>query len=492
VSAQNAAAAAAPPIRLHTKVLYGVGAVAFGVKDNGFSYFLLLYYNQIVGLPASWVAAALAIALVADAFLDLSIGQISDNWRSRIGRRHPFMYFSAIPVALSYLLLWNPPHVSKPLTFAYLLTTTIVVRTFLALFEIPSNALVPELTSDYAERTSFFSYRFFFGWTGGLAMTLIALRAILRPDATHPVGQLNPAGYSLYGVVAGAVMLASILAASIGTHDRIPFLKSPPRRARIGLKATLGEMKASFSNRSFIVMILAALAGAMGTGLSAGLQVYLNTFFWALSADQLSLLLIGNFAGVAIGVFGAPYLTRVLGKRDTAVWLSFLAVVVSFTPPVLRLLNVFPPNGSAPLVPLLLVFQAGSIALGVAANIAMTAMLADVVEDSELATGRRSEGLFMAANSFISKCVTGVGIFAAGLILTVVQFPQHAHPGHIAPTILRNLVLVYLPIQGALYGIAIVFLTQYRITKASHEASLGLLAIREAELEAGQPLVELE
>ena len=88
-----------------TKLFYGVGSVAFGVKDQGFSYLLLIFYNQVVGLPSATVGLAIMIALIADSFLDPIMGQVSDNWRSRWGRRHPFMYAAAIPVAVSYLLL---------------------------------------------------------------------------------------------------------------------------------------------------------------------------------------------------------------------------------------------------------------------------------------------------------------------------------------------------------------------------------------------------
>ena len=97
-------------LNLSTKIFYGFGSVAFGVKDNGFSYMLLLFYNQVVGLPATLVGLALMIALVWDACIDPLIGQLSDNLRSRWGRRHPFMYAAALPVAISYVALWNPPH----------------------------------------------------------------------------------------------------------------------------------------------------------------------------------------------------------------------------------------------------------------------------------------------------------------------------------------------------------------------------------------------
>src|SRR5215472_10422914 len=88
--------------RLWTRIVSGPGSVAFGTKDAGFNAFLLIYYNQVLGVRASLVSLAAAIALVVDALADPLIGEISDNWRSRLGRRHPFMYAAALPIALFY------------------------------------------------------------------------------------------------------------------------------------------------------------------------------------------------------------------------------------------------------------------------------------------------------------------------------------------------------------------------------------------------------
>jgi hypothetical protein len=146
-----------------TKLLYGVGSVAYGVKDGAFKSFLLIYYNQVVGLPAGLVASAILLALVADSLLDPLIGQLSDGLRSRWGRRHPFMYASALPTAGSFLLLFMPPaDWSQGALFGYIVVTSILVRTFIALYEIPSSALGPELSADYDERTAIMAYRYMF------------------------------------------------------------------------------------------------------------------------------------------------------------------------------------------------------------------------------------------------------------------------------------------------------------------------------------------
>ena len=96
-------------VSLGNKIAYGFGSVAFGVKNNGFDYFFLIFYSQVMGVSAYLVSLALLIALVFDALSDPLIGYLSDNTRSRWGRRHPYMYAAAMPVALGYYFVWNPP-----------------------------------------------------------------------------------------------------------------------------------------------------------------------------------------------------------------------------------------------------------------------------------------------------------------------------------------------------------------------------------------------
>jgi hypothetical protein len=186
-------AAVQPPtaparIGLPTKLFYGLGSVAFGVESVALGSLVLLFFNQVIGLPAPWVGAAIMIALIFDAVFDPLVGQWSDHVRSRWGRRHPFMYASAIPLAIAFYYLWNPPyHWSNQSMFAYLLVLLVAVRLLVSLYEIPSAALAPELTPDYDERTGLLSYRFFFGTLGGTVMAVLAFQVFLRKDATHPM-----------------------------------------------------------------------------------------------------------------------------------------------------------------------------------------------------------------------------------------------------------------------------------------------------------------
>lgn len=463
-------------LSLSTKVLYGLGSAAYGVKENGFRTLLLLYYNQVLGLPVGLVATAILIALVVDAIVDPVIGQVSDTWRSRFGRRHPFMYVSAIPTAVSFILLWNPPHgLGSSDLLIYLVVTSVLVRVSITIYEIPSSALSAELSHNYDERTSLQAWRYLFFFFGGQAMSILMFRVFLQPDQAHPVGQLNPAGYEKFGWVAGAVILFSILFSALGTHRNIPDLPQPPMRARRSLWAVLKEMFETWSNRSFLMVTVGGIFKSTGLGISGGLGVYFSTYFWELTSSQIAFLVIDGVVGAYLAFQLMGPITRRFGKRNTAVALLIGGIFVSSAPIVLRLMGVFFANHSPYLVPFLFVQGAIFAAIGIGAQIATSAMVADVVEESQLNTGRRSEGLLFSAASMMQKAVTGVGALGAGLILSFVNFPEHAKPGHVDPEILRNLAIVYIPVMAILFILSGGFTALYRIDRQKHEENLRLL-----------------
>lgn len=470
---------------LPTKLFYGFGSIAFGVKDQGFSYFLLFFYNQVLGAPSAMVGEAIAIALFVDAFADPLVGQISDNLRSRWGRRHPFMYASALPVAAAYFLLWNPPHLFAGRSlFFYLLFMVIVVRTFITMYEIPSSALVAELTPDYDQRTSFLGFRYLFGWIGGVGMALLAFGVFFTTTRRYPVGQLNPEGYFKYSIAACVLIVFAILVSSIGTQRFIPYFRVPPKRS-FSPTRVFREMFQTLKNRSFIVLTISALFSAIAAGTLTALNNYFNTFFWGLSAQEIFLLNVIVIIGPIVALFLAPAIARRIGKKRAAIALWILSTAFYWFPMAARLMGAFPPNGAPSVVPLLALLQTTGTMFSIACSITLSSMLADVVEDSQRVTGRRSEGLFFASNAFVLKATSGMGILVATLLLTLVHFPAHADPATIDPQIPRNLALIYFPVTFVLYAVALGCLGFYRIDRATHEENLRQLA-EEAAL-APQP-----
>ena len=458
--------------RISTKIYYGFGAVAYGAKSNGFNYLLLFFYSQVVGLPPLWVSFGIFIALFVDALSDPLVGYFSDNLRSRWGRRHPLMYAAGLPAAVAYYFLWAPPAWEPQALFIYFVSLAILIRTLLTFYEIPSTSLVAELTDDYDQRTQFMSFRYFFGWWGGLVMSVLVYLVFL-PETKGGLEYVD--GWRHYGLAASMVIFASIYISSLGTHRHIPYLHQPSSRS-LSIKKSVKELVETFSNRPFLVLFGAALFAAMATGVNASLAIYFARHYWELSTAQIGVLQLPYFISALAALVLAPWAAKKIGKKHAAIVVTTLTMLLTPLPIILRMLDLFPANGTATVYYALMVFFTIDVILMIMSTILIAAMLADVVEDSELTTGRRSEGTFFAANSFAQKAVNGLGVIVAGQILTWVQFPANAKPGEVPAAKLTDLGTAYIPALWGFYLVAIVMLTFYSINREKHAQNLAKLA----------------
>jgi Na+/melibiose symporter-like transporter len=463
---------------LGTKLAYGVGSVAFGVKDTGFNFFLLLFYSQVIGVDARLVGLALTVALVVDAVADPVVGYWSDNFRSRWGRRHVFMYASAIPVTVSYFLLWSPPKGwDSSEMFWYLLVLAVATRVCLTFFEVPSAAQAPELTQDYDQRSALMSYRSFFGWAGGNLTTVLMFFFLFPAFATAaiPQGQFNRDAYVIYGIGAAGLMLASILVSAAGTQSYVSALQKPPER-RLTLIVILREIVETLANKSFLALFLATIFGFVAAGLASALSVYFSTYFWGFTGQQIGGITLAVFISALVGAMAAPLATRLMGKKRGAMLIGVAGLVVSPLAVLLHLVGVLS-NGSDPGT-FWAVFLLGQIdvALTVCFQALTASMIADLVEQSELKTGRRSEGVFFAANTFIQKMVSGGGVMAAALVLTLAHFPANATPAAVTDDVLQRLGWWYIPAMALLRLAMLASLTLYSLNRSTHEDNLRKLA----------------
>ena len=155
-----------------------------------------------------------------------------------------------------------------------------------------------------------------------------------------------------------------------------------------------------------------------------------------------------------------------------------LSLTIGLAPITLRLLNLLPANHTPALFYIVVGQSIISTSFTIAASTLVSAMIADVVEDGELKTGRRSEGLFFSASTLVTKAVSGIGIFAASAILAAVHFPAGAKPGQVPEAVIRHLGLVYVPTLVALHIVGLALLLGYGITRASHTDTLARLAAK--------------
>src|SRR5690606_277508 len=199
--AREEAAGERPPLGWPTKIAYSLGAVSQAMKTRLIAVFLLLYYNQVVGLDAAVVSTLIMVSVMFDAVVDPLVGQASDNFRSRLGRRHPFMYAAAVPAALLFYMLWNPPTGWGPaITTGYFFVVLIALKFFDTFFELPAVALLPELAPDYDKRTQLVAMRSLCNGIASLLAIILAYQVFLkeRPDGTG--GALAGDGYHALSV----------------------------------------------------------------------------------------------------------------------------------------------------------------------------------------------------------------------------------------------------------------------------------------------------
>ena len=464
------------------RIFYGIGSIAFGVKDTGFTVLLMIFYNQALGLPAATVGFAIMIALVVDAVADPFIGRMSDGVRSRWGRRHPFMLGAALPIAISYYFLWNPPEGLGPDgLFWYLTWLAILIRVFISVYEIPSSALVVDLVRDYDKRTAFMSWRWFFGYVGGLGSNILAFSYFLRPGPDDPGGQLNVQGYADYGLVASLIMLAAIVISSLGTARHIPSFAPPPPRRPFVLAQSAREVWDTLVNKPFLLLAVGTFFASASAGVVAATLTYFRIYFWELTGDQISGLMIGYFAALVTALFFAPWLGAKLGKKRAAIMLSIAAIICSPIMYFSRLLGIAPENGTQMLYVALFVMGFINTTIAVSAGTMGSSMFADVVEYAAVRTGRDSAGLIFSANAFLLKAMSGVGVFGAGLILSFVAFPESAKQGEVPADVLTMLALTEPAVIMALQICGLLAIIAFPINREVHEANLRKIAMQQAD-----------
>ncbi|MFN2258945.1 MAG: MFS transporter [Parasphingopyxis sp.] len=472
-----------PPLKLGTKVSYGAGAMANGIKSAAFSAYLMLYFNQVLGVPASIVGTALACTLLVDAIVDPFLGRWADMTRSRWGRRHPFMYAAALPTAIFFYLAWFPPGGLTDIQMGFwIFAMAATTRACISAFEINASAMAPELTPVYTERTKLFSLRYWFGYAGVYGFTAFSLFFIFIENEQYPRGQLNPESYVNFALLGAVLIFFAILICSAGTHNRIPWLRqSEAPEGRMPIRQHLAEMLAAFRNRGFLSIFGFGVCKYTAIGLYSATNLYFGTYLFKLGTTELAILTIDSFVAATLAAPLAPIFSNWIGKRASSMFFAIFGVAIGLTPLLLAYFDLFWPVGHPMLVPTLFLVGAVYGAMVAISLINTSSMLADVVDDSEVEIGRQSSGTFFSAASFMQQCSTALGIFVAGQVLALSQFPENADPDTISEVAVDSLVIHYIPFSIGLWTLGALILVFYPITRARHERNLETLKLREAE-----------
>ena len=455
---------------------FGASGTASGLVSNGIAYFLLIYYSQVVGLDPALAGFALLLALVVDAVSDPLVGRWSDHIRTRLGRRHPFLYASILPISACYYCLWIPPEMSETGTFVWLLAFTIGLRLSLTMHSVPFNALLPELAPDYDDRTRLSNYFGAAAWFAGTFISVAMYGWWLADSPEYPdgAGVLRRSGYEEAGLVAAVAACVCLAAAAVATHGHIPRLAAAPRRASSGLRA-LSETLATLRDRNLIALVASTVLGAVGTGTSSALWAYMQPWFWGLDSREIQITLAAQLLAPVIALPLLPRITRGRDKKWRLIQLSALSIAVVCGPVVLELIGAFPGADHDARFPLLVVIGVAWVLLSIMTGAMGLSMIADVVDARAVDVGRREEGLVMATVSFVSKVASGMGVWLGGLVLTVIAFPGAGEMDTIDAAVIERLGWWYAPLLTFVYAAAIVALYFYQLDRAAHREHLEAL-----------------
>lgn len=476
-------------MKLITKLSYGVGQLSDGVKQSAFSTFLFFYYNQVLGLSGSLAGSAALLALMVDAITDPMVGQLSDRFQSRWGRRHPFMLAGAIPFGIAIVALFSPPDgLSQMQLFGWMLGGAVGVRLMLTLFFVPHLSLGAELATDYHGRTSLIGYRVFFTYAGILLISVIGFAVFFPPTEEFSNGMLNKASYPNFGLFCAIMGSGAMLLSVFGTRSAIPNLRKPAPQENKGnaLWAFIDVFRTlkldSFRILFISVLIFNTLAGVVQT-----LLVYVATYVFEFQPEQLAGLASSIVVGILFASVVAQALSRRLDKKRALATCVITGGAFAFSPQVLYFGGLLDSMSVTSKFAFIFTVNGISQVFFIAYIILLDSMLSDVIDEHELHTDKREEGLFFAARSFATKASYGLGSFFAGIGLDIIKFPQGASPENVPADAVLSLAIMSGPVMFVLFAATVIVSGRYPLTANRHQEIIQAIeARRSVEPSSGQ------
>lgn len=190
------------------KLGYGIGQMGDSIGFNVFYFFFLFFLTDIIGIHPSIAGSISLIAVVWDAVTDPVIGHMSDNLRSRYGRRRPFMIGAAVPYAICMFLLFNNVNLDTNAKNMYYIIVSMLFWTTYTAYVIPYFALGAEVTQDFEERTSVRVWASYFMYA---AVMIASSAPPMIVAMTEKAGGTAMGGWRNVGIIFAIITLAVIV-----------------------------------------------------------------------------------------------------------------------------------------------------------------------------------------------------------------------------------------------------------------------------------------
>jgi GPH family glycoside/pentoside/hexuronide:cation symporter len=429
------------------KLLFSFGGLGDAIIGNGVIGAGTLY-SLALKLDPLTVGIIAVIPRLWDAVTDPFMGHISDNTRTRWGRRRPYVLFGGISAALIFFILMCPPaSLGDRGTLVYFFVTLMFYYTAYTVFSVPYSALGFEMSIDYHERTRVMAFRAFCvaigGMIAGFAMWITFNRIFPSPRV----------GMGATGLLFAAIASISFVVAALGTREAAETQKQD----KLDL---LRAFKYTMTNGQFLLLVGALAMYVLGLYVTLPVYTWINSYYVfhgdLAAAGKLEMIRSTIYAVLMLGtIFPLTWLGTRLGKRQTLALALLFAVIGTsstwfmFTPkaPYLQLLM---PVALACALPAVQIFP--------------MSIMADICDLDELKTGLRREGLYGASFGFVIKLAGSMTLFLTGVILRVAGIDQTARVQ--TPEALLKLRVLGALVPAIMLGIAGILLFRLNVPES--------------------------
>lgn len=460
---QHHTTAAADRVPMSQKIAYGMGAVVTIVAVNSVVQLTSLVYVVGLGVSAIWIGYAQAFPRLWDAIIDPLLGNMSDNCRSRFGRRIPFLVVGGILIGIAFWLLWTVPRDwSKPAMFGYFVVTSLFFYTVVPIYAIPHGALGLEMTEDYHEKTSIFAYASFIGNVGALTLPwvyFLANREIFGGDTVN----------GIKWVCLGMSVLLTIAAMVCALVCKEGKLKQAAAQEQVPI---IESFKTTYRNGTFVRLVSVFVLLIVGFQLVMGFNNFITIFYLYDGHTEIASHLMahnGTLWAVTglLGIFPMTWLSKRFGKRITV--LLALGIIIGGNASKIICYNRD--------LPYLTMIPTVCLSLGmVFAFSLVNAMIADICDEDELNTGVRREGIYFAVYNWWWKVAVSIATVISGYLQRLTGFVEGATTQSDATLFWLRVWEIGLPPVLCLIGA--VLLLKYPLTEARAYEIKGLLAAR--------------
>lgn len=408
VTASATGRATGEPVKLSFgyKVLWGVAALGTALVSGTYGALLPIFYQDYLGLTARWIAVASTIYAIWNAINDPLFGYMTDSTRSRLGRRIPYMRFTAPFLALTFILVWfAPPQAGQGELFTWMLVTMLLYDTCYTIIGLVYSALLPEVTESDAQRNGLQISSSLFGLLGMILGFVIP--DLFRPKA-GTVPSFAPLQRSM--IIVGIFSAAMIIITTLKVRERPEFHEvDEPLKLGPALRYTL-------TSRAFLILVAQNFMSILMQSLILGALFYAADYVLQMSAMVLVACL---FVPLIIGV---P-ITTLIRRRFGVVGAQRLLLLIAGV--ALLLIMVVPTS----LIPVCLAFAG----FGLSGPQTLTNVLfGQVADEDELRSGVRREGAFFGVNALLTKPAQSIALALSPFMLEITNFiTREANQGQI-------------------------------------------------------------